>query len=264
MRIGTRVGDRLELTRLAPSGRSVLLGLALLVLACGSYALARGTSAFAVEVVAVEGPPAHVGAQVTHALASARGSSLLALDLVGLEAVVEAIPTVAAVRFDRAFPHTLRAIVVPERPVAVLRQGGQSWLVSASGRVLAPLERGARPRLPRLWLTASVVLGAGERVTGPLRDVVRTVAPLVRAPLPAHVASVRYGDAELTLVLRSGTEIRLGNHSDRALKLELARRILPTLGDEERYVDVSVPERPVVGSDLNSQLEPEPTVSTIP
>jgi len=234
------------------------------VLACGSYAIARGTSAFAVSAVAVEGPPAHVGAQVSQVLASTRGSSLLSLDLAGLEAAVEAIPAVSAVRFDRAFPHTLRAVVVPERPVAVLRQGRHSWLVSASGRVLAPLERGARPRQPRLWVRPGVGLETGERVTGSLLDVVRTVAPLARAPLPALVATVRHGDAELTLVLRSGNEIRLGDGSDRALKLELARRILPSLSDDERYLDVSVPERPVVGTTLNPRLEPESDPSTSP
>ena len=224
------------------------------MLACGTYAIARDTSAFAVREVAVEGPPDYVGAQVARALAPTRGSSLLALELTGLRADVEAIPTVSSVRFDRAFPHTLRAIVVPERPAAVFRQGRHSWLVSASGRVLALLERGTRPRLPRLWLQRTVDLEVGERVRGPLRDVVRTVAPLRRAPLPAGVATVRYGAAELTLVLRSGNEIRLGDHSDRALKLELARRILPTMTDVERYLDLSVPERPVVGTSFNSRL----------
>ena len=141
--------------------------------------------------------------------------------------------------------------------MAILRRGSTSWLVAASGRVIKPLERGARPGLPRLWLRPDVQLRVGEPGRRALRDAVRTVAPLVRAPLPARVASVRYLDDELTLVLRSGVQIRLGDGSDRALKLELARRLLPRLVEGELYLDVSVPERPVAGTALDSQVEVE-------
>ena len=49
---------------------------------------------------------------------------------------------VAAASFDRSFPHTLEIAVVPEVPVAVLRQGSSSWLAAAGGRVVAELEQG--------------------------------------------------------------------------------------------------------------------------
>ena len=79
----------------------------------------------------------------------------------------------------------------------------------------------------------------------------------MRAPLPARVATVRYLAGELTLVLRSGVEVRLGDHSTCALKLELARRLLPRLAEGRAYLDVSVPERPVAGTTLDSQVEVE-------
>ena len=256
--------DRLEVLRLAPSGRSVVTGLLLLATAVAAYAVARGTSAFDVEEIAVDGPPPHVAADVTRVLAGTHGESLIGLDLARLQALVEAVPTVASARFDRAFPHTLRAIVVPERPVAVLRQGKSSWLVAASGRVIKPLERRQRPGLPRIWLGGDVELSLGDAVGGRVRDAVRTVAPLARSPLPARLATVRYLDEELTLVLRSGIEIRLGDASDRALKLELARRIIPRLREGERYLDVSVPVRPVVGTTFNSQVEVQVDRSSSP
>ena len=236
----------------------------LLLAAVAAYAVGRGTSAFAVTEIAVEGPPAHVANQVTGTLAGTRGDSLLSLDLAGLQAELEHLPSVASARFDRAFPHTLRVIVVAERPVAVLRRGGTSWLVAASGRVVKPLDRGARPGLPRVWLRPNVEPRVGEPIDGELREAVRTVAPLVRAPLPARVATVRYLAGELTLVLRSGVQVRLGDHSDRALKLELARRLLPRLVEGEAYLDVSVPERPVAGTSLDSQVEVETSTSTTP
>jgi cell division protein FtsQ len=253
-----------SLARLAPSGRSVLTGLALLAAAAGAYGLARGTSAFAVQELEIVGAPTHVSAQVQTVLAAAEGRPLVGIDLAELETAVEAVPTVASVSFDRAFPHTLRATIVPERPVAVLRQGKDSWLAAASGRVVAPLDQGARAGLPRIWLTPKVDLRLGEPVTGNVRGAVRAVAPLVRRPLPARVTAVRSSPQELTLVLRSGFELRLGDDSDRALKLELARRILPALLASGGYLDVSVPERPVASATLDSRVEVESASSTSP
>ena len=48
---------------------------------------------------------------------------------------------VAAARYDRDFPHTLRIFVEPEQP-AVVRRGADSWLVSARARVIAGLRLG--------------------------------------------------------------------------------------------------------------------------
>ena len=47
---------------------------------------------------------------------------------------VEALPTVGAPASTARYPHTLRVVVVPERAVAVVRQGADSYLVAASGR----------------------------------------------------------------------------------------------------------------------------------
>jgi cell division protein FtsQ len=255
---------RLWLARYAPSGRSLVVGLALLGAAVGAYEVARQTPAFAIREITVAGAPAHVARQARDALATVDGESLLEVDLDRLETRLEAVPTVAAVSFDRGFPHTLTATIVPERPVGVLRRGPESWLVAASGRVIAPLERGARAGLPRIWISRGVDLRLGEPVAGDLRGAVRAIAPLVRHPLPARVTAVRSTETELTLVLRAGFELRLGDDSDRALKLELARRLLPSLLPSGGYLDVSVPERPVAASTLDSQVEVESHVSTTP
>jgi len=64
--------------------------------------------------------------------------------------------------------------------------------------------------------------------------------------------------------LRSGIEIRLGDATDIDVKLEVTRRVLPQLGDLRGYLDVSVPDRPVAGASLNSQVEVEGATSTVP
>jgi cell division septal protein FtsQ len=256
------VGGRLELARFAPSGRSLLVGLLLLLAALGLYAAARTTALFAVDEIAVSGAPPEVAAEVRRALTLSVGESLLELDLGELERRAASVPAVAAVRLDRAFPHTLAVAVVPEQPVAVLRQGSRSWLVAAGGRVLAELERGGRPRLPRLWLGRDADVRVGERLLGPQRRAVAAVAPLLEAPLPVAVASVSSAPGELVLKLRTGLELRLGDGSDLPAKLEVARRVLPRLTGSELYLDVSVPQRPVAGATLDSQLEVENATST--
>jgi len=228
------------------------------------YAAARTTSAFAVDRVAVEGASPEVAAQARAALAPALGESLLRLDLVDLTRRAEAVPMVAAASFDRVFPHTLRLRVVPEVPVAVLRQGSASWLVASGGRVVAELDQGSRAGLPRVWLKRDVDVRLGELLGGLERRAVVAVAPLAERPLPSAVTSVVASRGELTLKLRSGIDVRLGDSTDLAVKLEVAHRALPQLDDVTGYLDVSVPERPVAGTSLDSQVEVDTSSSTMP
>jgi cell division protein FtsQ len=236
----------------------------ILLTALGLYAAARGTSAFAVQRLAVDGAAPEVAAEVQKRLSPAIGESLLGLDLGELENRAESVPMVAAASFDRAFPHTLRVAIVPEVPVAVLRQGSSSWLAADGGRVVAELERGARPGLPRIWLKPDVEVRLGEAAGGMQLRAIAAVAPLVSNPLPLDVASAVATREELKLVLRNGLELRLGDSRDLPVKLEVARRVIPQLAGAGGYLDVSVPDRPVAGETLNSQVEVESSTSTLP
>jgi cell division protein FtsQ len=241
-----------------------LIGLLILLTALGLYAAARGTSAFGVRRVTVVGAAPDVAADVREALAPAVGESLLGLDLDDLARRAGRVPMVASASFDRGFPHTLRVAVVPEVPVAVLRQGSSSWLVAAGGRVVAELDRGTHPGLPRIWLKRDVDVRLGEPIGGMQLRAVTAVAPLVSKPLPLAVASAVATKEDLKLVLRNGLELRLGDSRDLAVKLEVARRVIPLLGETGGYLDVSVPDRPVSGDSLNSQVEVETSTSTLP
>src|SRR5262249_26130009 len=123
-----RIGSG-RLGRLLPSVRSVAVGLALVPLAAGGYAVVRTSSAFAIRHIVVGGASPKVAAEVRRALAPFRGRSLLGLDGAELARRVNALPTVVSVGYDRSFPHTLRLTVVAERPVAVLHRGAQTWLL---------------------------------------------------------------------------------------------------------------------------------------
>jgi hypothetical protein len=133
--------------------------------------------------------------------------------------------------------------------VAVLRKGSQAWLVTERGRVLQELEDPSGWSLPRIWIADAAVPGDGD-----LLDAEEGLAPsrLLGRALSAdggffeRVAEARAAeDGELTIVLRSGTEVRLGAADDLALQLAVAQRVLDLVGPDAQYVDVSVPERAV-------------------
>jgi cell division protein FtsQ len=237
------------LARILPSGRSLLVCFALVGLVVGAYVAARETSMFAVREVEVTGARASVVGRVDAALASLDGTSLLSLDAATIDRRLRGQPDVTLVSYDRAFPHTAKIVVSAERPAAVLRKGAQAWLVTERGRVLQALDDPSGWSLPRIWIADAAVPGDGE-----LLDAEEGLVParLLGRVLSAdehffeRVAEARALEGELVLVLRTGTEVRLGAADDLALQLAVARRVLDLVGGEASYVDVSVPERAVV------------------
>jgi cell division protein FtsQ len=200
---------------------------------------------FALDRIDVDGAPSVTAAKIRAALSPYVGKSLVRFDRRDAERRLASVPEVADAHFDRDFPHTLKVRVRLERPVAVLRRGGDAWLVSATARVLGRLSR-PFPPLPRIWLPASADVSVNATLDGAGAIGVAAVAPLRSLGLAKRVRQVLTGDGELTLVLASGTTLRLGDTGDLRLKLAIARQILPrTTG--AAYVDVSVPERPVAG-----------------
>jgi len=238
-------------TRRPPRARRrvlpVVLGAIVLIGAgAGAYVAASRTGVFALQRIEVEGAPPAVAAQVRLTLDPYTGRSLVRFDSGDAARRLSTISAIAGAKFDRAFPHTLKVRVRTERPVAVLRRGADAWLVSATARVLRPLER-PYPRLPRIWLPRSADVAVNATLGGPGAQGVAALAPLKPLKVGARVTQVRTGDGGLTLVLASGTEVRLGDSGDLRLKLSIAKQLLPlTVGSP--YLDVSVPERPVAGA----------------
>jgi cell division septal protein FtsQ len=246
----------LDIVRLAPSGRVLGIIAAVTLIAFGLYGLARETSLFAVNAIHVDGASPQVAAQVRNELRGYDGDSLVAIDAAAVEGRVDGLPAVRASKVDRAFPHTLHVSVVPEVPVAVLRRGAQSWLVSARGRVIAEVRLGARAALPRIWLPATTEIELGALLSqegGGLAA--RSLATFVGSGFPNRITFVRALDGQITLGLRGGLEIQLGPPVDLRLKMAIVHKILPTLALPSQggpdYLDLTVPERPVAGR--NSQ-----------
>ena len=243
---------RLDVLRFTPSGRSLLSGVALVLVAVGLYGLARETSMFAVGTIRIEGAPPAVAADVRRELRRYDGQSLVTVDANVVEQRLDGLPTVRSSVIDRSFPHTLRVRVVPEIPVAVLRRGADSFLVSARGRVIAPVALGTHRPLPRIWLPVRTELDIGSLLGGEAGGLAaRSLAAFVGSGFTNRITFVRALDGQITLGLLGGLEIRLGVPVDLRVKIAIAHGIVPRLALPSEggpdYLDIGVPERPVAG-----------------
>ena len=236
---------------MAARRRALAIVIALPILVTGAYFAARDTSTFALHTIQVSGGTPALQARVRAVLAPLAGRSLMALNGRAVDRKVDALPGVVSARYDRAFPHTLRVTIVPEQPVAVLRKGKETWLVSARGRAIRQIPRTARRALPRIWEPSAVQVAAGAFLAPDEGGTVARVLALAQG-FPARFTTASLAHGELTLQLRLGVELRLGEPVDVRLKLAVARRALRVLPAGSTYLDVAVPQRPVAGS--NPQL----------
>jgi hypothetical protein len=185
---------------------------------------------------------------VEAALRPLEGESLLKVKTDDVSRLATALPDVASVSDDRAFPSTLRVRVEPEQPLAVVRRGSDSWLVSRRARVMQQVPKGSFDGLPRVWVPQSVSVTLGETLgAGAGAAEVKALAPIRTAALGVPVLTVRIDHDQVEYVLRGGLELRVGSTENLPLKLAVARAILRRTA-LAGYLDVSVPARPVAGT----------------
>jgi len=224
------------------------------------YLAARETPLFAVRTVEITGGSKAVNKAVREAAQPVEGESLVALDGKSLMRELEALPSIRSASYDRAFPSTLRIFVRPELPLGIVRVGPDRWVVSERGRIIRRYAPGSSERYPRFRLPGRPNVVPGSYLTDPGARVVLGALAVVSRSFPVRIHMVRLEEGRLTMDLRApwGTpELRLGEAVDVKVKLAVAAVVLRSLSAEARssvdYVDVSVPERTVVGS--NPQVE---------
>jgi cell division protein FtsQ len=232
---------------MAARRRLLAIAIAAPVVLTGLYFAARDTSTFAVRTVAVRGGTPALQAEVRRTLSPLVGTSLVALDGDSLERRVDALSAVVSSSYDRAFPHTLRVTIVPEVPVAVLHRGKETWLVSARGRTIREIAPGTRLGLPRIWVPTAAEVTPGGFLAADDGGTAAKALGLAQG-FPARFSTVSFSHDELTMDLRLGVQLRMGEPVDVRLKLAIARRALRVLPAGTTYLDVSLPQRPVAGS----------------
>jgi cell division protein FtsQ len=233
-----------------PVRRAALIALASVAAVGLAYVIARETPLFAVKDLEIVGASPDVRQDVGGVIDELAGTSLVKIDPAAVERDLRALPSVLDVSVDRSFPHALRVAVVPERPLAVVRDGQAAWIVSRRGHVIRAVERGSRPVLPRIRSTAAAGLSPGEQVADAGARVLLRVLADVPADFPARIRAARGDEGGFTLMLGAETELRLGSADDLGLKLAAASAVLRTMSEDERqelaYLDVRLPQRVVV------------------
>ena len=224
------------------------------------YLAARETPLFAVRTVEITGGSEAVRKAVREAAQPAEGESLVALDVNSLVQELEALPSVRSASYDRAFPSTLRLFVRPELSIGIVRLGPDRWVVSKRGRIIRRYVTGSRERYPRFELPGRPNVVPGAFLTDPGARVVLGALAVVPKNFPARIHMVRLEGGRLTMELRApwgSPELRLAEAVNVKVKLAVAAVVLRSLSADAPssvgYVDVSVPERTVVGS--NPQVE---------
>jgi hypothetical protein len=133
-------------------------------------------------------------------------------------------------------------------------------VVSERGRIIRRYVPGPSERYPRFELPARPNVVPGAYLTDPGARVVLGALAVVPKNFPVRIHMVRLEGGRLTMDLRApwgGPELRLGEAVDVKVKLAVAAVVLRSLSADTHssvgYVDVSVPERTVVGN--NPQVE---------
>jgi cell division protein FtsQ len=219
-----------------------LAGLALLLFAGYTFWL-RDSSLVAVNEVKVEGTSTNQE-QIAAAFEQAGlGMTTLHVDIDQLREAASSFPTIASIRADAGFPHSLTIIVTERLPVAQVNEGGERVAVSGDGYLLPGLAvEGAK--LPPIESGA-----ADGRVDdeGAAQAAILAAAP---AELADSIASATYDPERGGVVaeVEGAPELRFGD-GERAE--EKWRAVAAVLASEDlgspAYLDVSVPERPVTG-----------------
>ncbi len=171
-----------------------------------------------------------------------------------LARAVSACPAVRAVRVARDFPNRLVVTVQRREPVGVIREGKRALLVDAQGVVYA-IRNEMGWGLPELAAPHLNLREAGTREAK--AEAAALVAVLnALAPYPqVGVTQVRLDrGGEVTVMLESGAEVRLGTQEQLAEKVKLLAAVLRRIAPERiATLDLSDPEgaywRPREGAD---------------
>jgi hypothetical protein len=219
------------------------------------YLGARETPVFAIRDIEIVGGTQAVRRAVDETARPVEGKSLVGLDGSALVDELEALPTVRSITYDRAFPSTLRIFVQPELPLAVLRLGTDRWLVSERGRVIRSYVADPAERYPAFRLAERPNVVPGAFVTDGEAMIILGALASVPKRFPARIDKVSFEDGRLTMDLAApwgSPRLRLGEPVDLRVKLAVAALLIRELGADYRgqvvYLDVSIPERSVVGT----------------
>jgi cell division protein FtsQ len=224
--------------------RPLAIAAATLALLITGFLLLRDSSFVRVDDVTITGLTGRDTPRIRAALQdAATDMTTLHVRVEQLRMAVSPYPIVKDLRVERDFPHKLRIEVIEHVPVAVVRGGGVLVPVARDGTLLRGSLAGAG-----VPVVESAASASGERLgAGPALDAVRLLGAAPRE-LRALVVTARRGRDGLVVNLRGGMRLIFGAATLLDEKWIVVARVFAAGGMEgAKYLDVSVPERPVAG-----------------
>jgi cell division protein FtsQ len=219
----------------------------------------------AVRRVQVVGSKHLTGFDIERAAHIGSGTNLLLLSTARVVQGTETLPWVRRARVERSLPGTVRVHIVERRPVMILSQGSERWLVDRSGYVIAAAAGGHR-RLPTLAGVHAPPIHPGLRLTADT-GAGALVAWRSLPPKIAHRVVAVFAPSldAITLALKDGTTVRYGPPTDMKDKNQVLLALLHKVfveGTGASYIDVRVPTSPAVGPPAGSTGPlPSPTAT---
>jgi cell division protein FtsQ len=161
---------------------------------------------------------------------------------------IESIPYVKSAQMHRSLPATLSIEITERSPEAVIVTGQGTAMIDADRRVLET--DGLYPEeLPRIWLRLEEPVAPGRFLKDPrIARLQRDYQVLRKNDVLAHGLQLNRG-TELTVQLRSGVRLMLGQDGDLAAKAALVQPILHQIEgklQEVTALDLRAPKTPVV------------------
>lgn len=222
--------------------RVIVVVLVLALLAAGYMLWLRDSALVAVDEVTVTGAESYPAAEAALARAGAEMSTLH-VDQDALAAAVSDVPAVVSIETSTDFPHGLTIDVQARRPAG--------WLAVDGGTILAGdgvvLESGVEhpDGLPVIEVEEPAIGGRAEGEALAAAEVLGPAPDALARQVEAAGFDPEHGPV---VTLSPGIDLRFGDSGQAALKWRAAAAVLadPSLSSAS-YVDLSAPERPVVG-----------------
>lgn len=161
---------------------------------------------------------------------------------------LQAISAVQSARVRAVLPNRLEVRIVERAPVAVWQNGGTSYLVDETGRVLRSTDRAVV--LPTIHDTGSKAVQTGGVVDGAALLTMFQLQQLLPSVASLTPRDFEYSpDTGVTVVADSGARVRFGRADDLEWKvraLVAVRRELDRQGQRPELIDLRFKDRPYV------------------
>ena len=201
---------------------------------------------FGLAQVSVTGHRYTLDSDIFDAIDLENAHTMLAFDTRAAQDRIERLPWVERASIERVLPDRLEVRILERSPSAVWRRNGRTFLIDATGRVLAAVPPDAMLSLPRV---------AGEGAARKAADLHALLAEQSQAMARVEVAE-RVGQRRWVLRLSDGGSVQLPAHGE-ADAIARWLRVAEARGPGAVEIDVRVKERTLVRAPEGSKATVE-------